>query len=102
MHVESLGVRSPLEALEAIAPSVAINDRCQIRTQGDHRVVMVSGIVLTHYTTADRMAEASAMVSPVEQGWANQNDVAGAFGYSARTLRRDQRRYEAGGRFDQF
>ena len=82
--------RNPLALL-------AINDRCQIRTQDGHRVVMVSGIVLAHYTVADRMAEAHAMVSLVEQGWADQNDVARAFGYSARTLRRDQRRYEEGG-----
>jgi len=75
----------------------AINDRCQIRTQDGHRLVMVSGIILGHYATTDRMAEAHAMVSLVEQGWADQNDVARAFGYSARTLRRDQRRYEEGG-----
>ena len=31
------------------------------------------------------MSEAHAMVSLVEQGWADQNDVARAFGYSART-----------------
>jgi transposase len=43
------------------------------------------------------MAEAHAMVNLVEQGWADQNDVARAFGYSARTLRRDQCRYEEGG-----
>jgi transposase len=75
----------------------AINDRCQIRTQDGHRVVTVSGIPVAHYALADRMAEAHAMVNLVEQGWADQNDVAGAFGYSARTLRRDQRRYEEGG-----
>jgi transposase len=75
----------------------AINERCQIRTQGGHRVVIVSGIVLAHYRPLDRMAEAHAMVSLVEQGLADQNDVARAFGYSARTLRRDQRRYEEGG-----
>jgi hypothetical protein len=70
----------------------AINDRCHVRTQDGHRVVMVSGIVLAHYATTDRMAEAHVMVSLVEQGWADQNDVARAFGSSARTLRRDQRR----------
>ena len=75
----------------------AINDRCQIRTQDGHRVVIVSGIPLAQYALADRMAEAHAMVSLVEQGWADQNDVARAFGYSARTLRRDQCRYEEGG-----
>lgn len=75
----------------------AINDRCQVRTQDEHRVVIVSGIVLAHYARSDRMAEAHAMVSLIEQGWADQNDVAHAFGYSARTLRRAQRRYEEGG-----
>jgi len=43
------------------------------------------------------MAEANAMVSLVEQGWANQNEVARAFHCSARTVRRDQRRFEDGG-----
>ena len=37
------------------------------------------------------------MVSLVEQGWADQNDVARAFGCSARTVRRDQQRFEEGG-----
>jgi hypothetical protein len=58
---------------------------------------MVAGVVLAHYATGDRMAEAHAMVSLVEQGWADQSEVARAFGWSARTVRRDQRRYEDGG-----
>lgn len=37
------------------------------------------------------------MVNLVDQGWADQNDVAKAFGCSVRTLRRDQRRFEQGG-----
>ena len=45
----------------------------------------------------DRMAEAHAMVSLVEQGWASQNEVARAFGCSVRTVRRYQRRFEEGG-----
>jgi len=43
------------------------------------------------------MAEALAMVNLVEQGWAEQIEVARAFGYSARKVRRDQHRYEDGG-----
>jgi len=74
-----------------------INDRCLFRTQDDHRVVIVSGIILAQYAVGDRMAEAHAMVSLVEQGWADQNDVARAFGYAARTVRRQQRRFEDGG-----
>src|SRR5713101_6212379 len=74
-----------------------INDRCLFRTLDGHRVVLVSGIVLAQYGIGDRMAEANAMVSLVEQGWADQNDVARAFQCSARTVRRDQRRFEDGG-----
>jgi DNA-binding CsgD family transcriptional regulator len=37
------------------------------------------------------------MVGLVEQGWANQIEVARAFGCSARTVRRHQRRFGAGG-----
>jgi transposase len=74
-----------------------INARCLFRTQDGHRVVLVSGIVLAQYAIEDRMAEANAMVSLVEQGWADQNDVARAFQCSVRTVRRAQRRFEDGG-----
>ena len=79
------------------ACTIVINDRSQIRTQNDHRVVVVSGITLAHYGVHDRMSEALAMVSLVEQGWADQNDVARAFGRSVRTIRRYQQRFEDGG-----
>jgi transposase len=74
-----------------------INDRCLLRTQGGHRVVIVSGIVLAQYAVADQMAEAHAMISLVEQGWADQIDVARIFGCTARTVRRQQRRFDEGG-----
>jgi transposase-like protein len=74
-----------------------INDRCVLRTQDGLRVVLVSGISLAHYAVGDYMAEAHAMVSLVNQGWADQNDVARAFGCSVRTLRRHQRRFDEGG-----
>jgi transposase len=74
-----------------------VNERCMIRTQEGHRVVLVSGIVLASYAVTDRMAEAYAMVSLVEQGWASQQQVAHALGCSTRTVRRDQRRFEKGG-----
>ncbi len=77
--------------------TVAVNARCLVRTQDGHRVVLVAGIVLCQYSVGDRMAEAHAMVSLVEQGWAEQRDVATAFGYASRTVRRFQRRFEAGG-----
>jgi transposase len=74
-----------------------INERCMIRTQADHRVVLVAGIVLAQYALSDPMAEAYARVQLVEQEWATQSDVARAFACSTRTVRRDQRRFEEGG-----
>jgi transposase len=74
-----------------------INERCLIRTEEDFRVVLVSGIPLGQYALGDRMSEAHVMVSLMDQGWATQREVARAFGYSVRTARRFQRRYEEGG-----
>ena len=77
--------------------TIVVNDRCLVRTQDGHRIVVAAGIALSQYAVGDRMAEAHAMVSLVEQGWADQNDAARAFGCAARTVRRHQRRFEAGG-----
>src|SRR5881409_2189242 len=77
--------------------TIVVNDRCLVRTQHGHRIVVAVGIALSQYAVGDRMAEAHAMVSLVEQGWADQNDAARAFGCAARTVRRHQRRFEAGG-----
>lgn len=74
-----------------------VNARCLLRTQAGHRVVMVSGVVIAQYALGDRMAEAHAMVSLIDQGWAGQKEVARAFGCSARSARRHQRRFEDGG-----
>lgn len=49
--------------------AVAINARCLVRTQDEHRVVLVAGIPIAHYLIGDAMAEAHAMVSLIEQGW---------------------------------
>ena len=74
-----------------------INERCLIKTHPDHQVVIVSGVTVAQYRTGDRMAQAYAMVHLAEQGWADQNDVARAFGRSARTVRRHQERFANGG-----
>lgn len=74
-----------------------INDRCVLRIQDGHCVLLVSGIILAQYAVTDHMAEAHAMVSLVEQGWADQIDVAQAFHCSVRTVRRHQRRFEESG-----
>jgi len=74
-----------------------INGRCLVLTRDRRRVVLVSGIPIAQYAPGDCMSEAHAMVSLVELGWADQNDVAKAFGYSARTLRRYQQRFTEDG-----
>src|SRR6266568_6584943 len=74
-----------------------INGRCVVLTADGHRVVLVAGMPIAQYRVGDRMAEAHAMVLLVEQGWAEQGDVARAFGAAARTVRRHQRRFEDGG-----
>ncbi len=74
-----------------------INRRCLLQTRDAHRVVSLSGIVLAQYAAIDRMSEAHAMVSLVEQGHADHNDVARAFGCSPRTVRRYQERFAKDG-----
>lgn len=77
--------------------TVFVNERVSFRTVEGYRVVSVDGMVLSHYSVEDRMAEAYAMVTLSQAGYADQNDVARAFGYSARSLRRFESRYESGG-----
>jgi transposase len=76
---------------------VTVNDRVCFRTAGTHRVVSVHGVVAAHYDRSDRAAEAYAMVTLVESGYADQREVARAFGYSSRSLRRYQERLAVGG-----
>ena len=50
-----------------------------------------------HYDVADHAAQECAMVTLFEAGYADQNDIARAFGCSPRSLRRYQERIEFGG-----
>jgi Transposase protein/Bacterial regulatory proteins, luxR family len=77
--------------------TVFVNDRVCVQTEEEQRVVFVHGIIFSHYSIKDRTAEAYAMVTLFETGYADQNDIARCFGYSARTLRRYQERLKAGG-----
>jgi DNA-binding CsgD family transcriptional regulator len=77
--------------------TVFVNDRVCVQTEEDQRVISVHGIVFSHYSIKDRAAEAYAMVLLFESGYADQNDIARCFGYSARSLRRYQERLKAGG-----
>ena len=77
--------------------AVAVNARCLIRTRDGHRGVLVAGVPIAHYAVGDAMAETYAMVQLVAQGWADQVEVARAFGRTERSVRRYQRRFEHGG-----
>jgi DNA-binding CsgD family transcriptional regulator len=77
--------------------AIIINGRCTLRIEGEKRVVVVAGLVVHSYNVEDSIAEAYAMVLLVEAGYAQQNEVARAFGCSERTVRRHQRRYARGG-----
>jgi prepilin-type processing-associated H-X9-DG protein len=78
-------------------PSGAINARCTLRTQAGFRVVAVCGVPIAHFAVGDATAQAYAMVTLVEQGHADQVEVARGFACSTRTVRRHQRRFENGG-----
>jgi transposase len=93
-HIQQTDLFPSIGAPEGVR---VINERCILRAEHDHFIVIVSGIVVAHFAAGDRMGEAHAMVSLVERGWADQNDVARAFGCSVRTVRRNQRRFEDGG-----
>ncbi len=60
-------------------------------------MISVHGVVFAHYDVTDRAAEAYAMISLFESGYADQNDIARCFGYSTRSLRRYQQRLEVDG-----
>ena len=77
--------------------TVLINARCTLRRQGALRLVSVAGLPMHHWTAGDRTAEAYAMVSLLQCGYAEQTEVAQAFECSTRTVRRLQRRYEIAG-----
>jgi DNA-binding CsgD family transcriptional regulator len=76
---------------------VFVNDHVYFSTEGTERVIFVHGVVFAHHNIADRAAEAYAMVSLFETGYASQNDLARAFKVSTRSLRRYQERLEGGG-----
>jgi transposase len=81
----------------AASNSVVINARCSLRIEADQRAIVVGGLPVHHYCADDAVAEAYAMVFLVEQGFAQQTDVARAFARSVRTVRRHQTRYAEGG-----
>jgi len=81
----------------AASNTVIINARCSLRTEMDQCVIVVGGLPVHHYRAEDKVAEAYAIVFLVDAGFAQQTDVARAFGRSVRTIRRYQERYANGG-----
>jgi len=81
----------------AASNNVVINARCSLRIEAGQCAIVVGGLPAHHYCAEDAVAEAYAMVFLVESGFAQQTDVARAFGRSVRTVRRHQRRYAQGG-----
>lgn len=81
----------------ASAGITIINARCALRAEGEHRVVLVAGLPVHHYSAGDAVAEAYAEVLLVDGGYATQREVAIGFGISERTVRRHQQRYADGG-----
>jgi len=81
----------------AASNTVVINARCSLRIEAGQRVIVVGGLPVHHYRAEDAVAEAYATVFLVESGFAQQTDVARAFGRSVRTVRRHQTRYAQGG-----
>jgi transposase len=90
-------VQAAWEFAGAVTDDVCVNAFCRLRHREGHRVVTVRGVVVAHYVLEDRLGEALAMASLVDQGHATQVEVARAFGCCERTVRRHQRRLEEGG-----
>ena len=92
---------SQLKELRSCPPpssgTVYVNDQVSFRTEGTQRVISVHGVVFAHYSVEDRAAEAYAMITLWESDYATQTQVARTFGYSARSLRRYQERFEGEG-----
>jgi hypothetical protein len=81
------------------APSSAVyvSDGVSYRTERSQRVICVHGVVFAHYAVTDRAAEAYALITLCESGYATQVQVARSFGFSTRSVRRYQQRFEGGG-----
>jgi prepilin-type processing-associated H-X9-DG protein len=80
------------------APGIVhINGRCMLKKSGGKVAVHIAGLPVYTWKSGDKVTEAYAMVSIVEHGYAEQTEVARAFGISERTLRRRQRNYESRG-----
>jgi hypothetical protein len=76
---------------------VYVSHGVSFSTVGANRVISVHGVLYDHYDVGDRVAESYAIVKLWESGYATQDELARAFGYSARSVRRYAERLGTGG-----
>jgi transposase len=76
---------------------VVINDRCCMETRQGRRFIAIGSQLTSSYAIGDGARETMAMLDLIETGTATQLEVARAFGYSTRQVRRYQRQRENGG-----
>lgn len=74
-----------------------VNDHVSIHTEGFRRVVLVHGVIVAHYDNNDRAAEEYAMLTLLDTGYAEPEEIASAFNCSSRSVRRYSERFESGG-----
>lgn len=77
--------------------TVYVSRGVSFRTVGTNRVISVHGVVYEHYDVGDRVSESYAIIKLWESGYATQEEIARAFGYSTRSVRRYAERFETGG-----
>jgi transposase len=86
--------------LELCAPPsgvLVVNDRVSIHTEEFRRVILVHGVIVAHYDQNDHAAEEYAMLTLLNSGYAEQEEIASAFNCSSRSIRRYSERFESGG-----
>lgn len=76
---------------------VYVSRGVSFRTVGTNRVVTVHGVIYAHYDVSDRVSERWVMVNLWESDYATQRELARAFGYSTRSVRRFAERVSAEG-----
>lgn len=86
-----------LEFCTSASGVIVVNDRVCIHTDEFRRVVLVHGVIVSHYDKNDRAAEEYAMLTLLDSGYAEQKEIARAFSCSERSIRRYSERFEAGG-----
>jgi hypothetical protein len=90
----------PQVLFEFCAPHVAVivaKERFRIRTEGSWQVLLVHGLIVAHYDIHDRAVEEYSMFTPLGSGYAHQNEIALAFRYSMRSVRRYEQSFDLGG-----